>query len=90
MPDTEPFCGVPEHLALGMTWGWERGRLEFHFRRAKDERAMLLQLSDWLGEDESNSFRLAQWMQRYEASFERSAFDALVDRVSRREEDEAA
>jgi hypothetical protein len=68
-----PFCGVPEHLATAMTWAWEHGKLEFHFRHAKDEQAMLLQLSDWLGENEGNASKLAEWMQFYEGSFEREA-----------------
>ena len=50
-----------------MTWDWDRGRLEFRFRRARDEPAMLLRLSDWLEEDERNPIRLAEWMQTAEA-----------------------
>jgi hypothetical protein len=85
MPDTEPYCGVPERFALGLTWSvGPRGRLEFRFHRAKNEQGMLTQLSDWLGKDERNPYRLAEWMRTYEASFERSAFDALADRVRRR------
>jgi hypothetical protein len=71
--DGAPFCGVPEELATQMTWDFDRGKLEFHFRHAKDEKAMLLRLSDWLEEDEKNPFRLAGWMQMYEASFRREA-----------------
>ena len=66
--DGGAFCGVPERLATQMTWNWKRGELEFHFHGSRDERAMLLELSDWL-EGDGNAYRLAQWMQRYEASF---------------------
>jgi hypothetical protein len=71
--DSEAFCGVPEHLATQMTWDWSGGRLEFRFRYAQDEKAMLLQLSDWLEADERNAYRLAQWMQTYEASLKQEA-----------------
>jgi hypothetical protein len=71
--DGAHFCGVPEHLATQMTWDWERGRLEFRFRHAKDEKALLLQLSDWLEKDERNPYRLAKWMQAYEGAFSREA-----------------
>lgn len=64
---TELYCGVPEGLATQMTWDWDRGHLEFRFRHAKDEPAMLLRLSDWLEEDERNPYRLAEWMQKAEA-----------------------
>jgi hypothetical protein len=72
-PDDGPFCGVPEHLATQMTWDWNGGQLEFRFRHAPNEKALLLQLSDWLEADTHNSYRLASWMQRYEASFAREA-----------------
>jgi hypothetical protein len=68
-PD-DAFCGVPEEFALALTWGWVAGMLEFRFRHAKDEKAMLLRLSDWLAESEANSIALAEWMQKYERSFE--------------------
>jgi hypothetical protein len=67
------FCGVPETLATGMTWSWQNGRLEFRFRHAKDEQAKLLQLSDWLSESETNSLKLARWMQEYASAFDREA-----------------
>ena len=87
-PSDRPFCGVPENLATQLTWDWERGRLEFRFRHAKDEKVMQLQLSDWLEQDERNPYRLAEWMQRYEASF---AGNSFADDLARfRQKDDVA
>jgi len=68
-----PYCGVPPHLAEAMTWTWADGGLEFKFRGAKDERAMLTELHEWLAADERNTRRLAEFMVAYSRSFDRGA-----------------